>query len=65
MYPSLSIGTIPDSPHSGGLFPKNVSLQNLNKYFLNLGSRHTSMRTPSIPAALPSFICLIAMFGFC
>ena len=29
---------IPEITHSGGLFPKYVSLQNLNKYFLNLVS---------------------------
>ena len=30
--PFLGIGTIPESTHSGGLFPKYVSLQNFNIY---------------------------------
>ena len=52
---------IPEIPHSGGLFPKSVLLQNFSKSFLNLDSHHTSMGMPSSPGALPSFICLIAM----
>ena len=44
-YPSL--GTIPEIPQSGGIFPKYVPLQNFNRYFLNLSSRHTSMGMPS------------------
>ena len=34
----LGTSTIPEITHSGGLFPRYVSLQNLNKSFLNLGS---------------------------
>ena len=55
------IGTIPETHHSDVIFPKYVSLQNFNKSFLNLVSRHTSTGMPFRPDALPSFICLIAM----
>ena len=48
------IGTILVIPCSGGVFPKYVSLQIFNKYFPNLGSRHTSIGMPSSPGALPS-----------
>ena len=53
--------TIPEIPHSGGLFRKYVSLQSINKSFINMGSRHTSKGISSSPWALLSFICLIAM----
>ena len=41
--------------------PLRVLLQNFNKCFLNLGSRHTSMGMPPSPGALSSFICLREM----
>ena len=59
--PFLGIGTMPEIPHSGGIFLKYVLLQNFSKSFLNLGSRHTSMGMLFSPGTLPSFICLIAM----
>ena len=37
--PFLGNDMIPEIPHSGGLFPKYVSLQTFNKHLSNLGSR--------------------------
>ena len=41
---SFLIGMIPEVPHSGGLFPKNISLQNFTKSFLHWGSQVATLQ---------------------